>query len=227
MRTGDKIDRSIDRSFILARRWRRRLALLPAMALTGACVHEVPPPQPPERTMPPVASVPQTARPGLAQVIIATDVPARVGLRDAYGNDVPSRHEGAAAGRLCPTTPCVAVLPAGQYALDFWGIEDRGRLSSSWITVTHDTEVVDHTLGRQNASVAQPIGIVLLGVGAVLLSWAAFDAVASADQSHRDSSTDAALALTGLGSAAVGGVLLGVSPTTLQRGTTTQWTPSP
>jgi hypothetical protein len=215
-------------SLLIAKRWGTATWFLAIIASVEACiVHEVAPPPVPERTMPAVPNASGEVRAGMARVAIATDVPARVRLRDADGRELPrDTVQGAAPwGRLCTETPCAVTLPRGRYQLNFWAVYDGGRSSSASVTFAHDSEVVNHALGQERVGAGQPIGAGLIVVGTALLAWAALSVVVKGGNDNHDVAPEKGMAVGALGGIVVGGVLLGVSATTRQPGSTTQWSP--
>lgn len=160
-----------------------------------------------------------------SRVYVVTDVPAHVLL--ASGGTVVTRNGESVyvptGTVLCATTPCTVTVPFGDYELAFIGADDRDRESVIAVHAEHASEVVNHRLGRHQASVGKPIGLVAMTVGAVAL----LTTISLTKGNWNDAST--AVRTVGLGSVAsiaFGGALFFASPTYHQEGSTTQWTPA-
>lgn len=202
------------------------------VATTGCGTVQLKPPPPPPAQMPelPAAAAGESSSiraetADASRVFVTTDVPAHVLL--ASGGTVVTRNGESVyiptGTVLCATTPCAITVPFGDYELAFVGADDRDRESVISVHAEHATEVVNHRLGRHQASVAKPIGLVAMAVGAVALGIT----LGLTEGKATESST--ALRTLGLGSIAsiaFGGALFFASPTYHQEGATTQWTPA-
>ena len=205
------------------------LSLFVSLSAVGCAAGTVPVEAPPA----PAPSMPDVGIPdvapdaGLARVLISTDVPARVvGVAEL----ALATHRGLATGTsehlVCEATPCAVTLPYGDHELVFKALDDPERGSTVTIHVLQSTVVVNHTLGRRHESKAPAWGSVLIGAGIIVLGVAAV----LAGEQGRDGSADyqpgiAAAALGGFGGIIAGGIIIRASPTTVQDGSTTEWTP--
>jgi hypothetical protein len=200
------------------------LALIPFAAAACAPTNVVPPPAPPQASYPSEITVPEvSAESGLARVVISTDVPARV---ERLEHIIVSYRSGTSRVLLCDPTPCAVTLPYGDHELVFTAKADAERTSSATIHAREQTVVVNHALGQLHHSSGEGTGVALLLTGLLIVGIAG--GVAAAENKNGGMSTDAkqvvgVLALAGLGSLAVGGIVLAASPTTIQEGATRQW----
>lgn len=204
------------------------------MASQAACVRHLEPPEAPERDVPAVPHDPDVDRGGLARVYVTSDVPARVvstasveGTVRAPLAVVASKANLTASQLLCAETPCVVTLPYGDHELAFVGTKDPERVASTLVRVRHPTEVVNQALGR-DAGNGDIVFAVLGGLGVVSLVTA-LAVLAPDDDGRRASARDREvagwLALGGLGSITLGGLVWAVSPSIRQEGSTNQWSP--
>lgn len=179
-----------------------------------ACVRQLPPPPPPALHVPEGAVTEDTAS-GFSRLTISTDVPARV-ERIA---GVPS-HRGPMRELLCSETPCTVTLPYGDHELEFEGLKDGGRRSSTVVRLATPNEVLEHTLGTQRSSAGQVLGFMLITAG--LATIITVGALASSDR-RAGSPDDSALQIgagIGAGGLVLGGALMAASPGTRQDGAT-------
>lgn len=165
--------------------------------------------------MPALATPLPPAGSGLARVIISTDVPAQV-----------ERATRDAAESLCAVTPCTVLLPYGDHELSFTGLEDTARQSSAVVHATRDTVVLNHTLGQRRQSAGEQAGLTLVSIGVVVMAVAL--GITRHDSSEsRDDSAAVDVGMAGLSGIVLGGLVAATSPSKLQDGSTTQWSPEP
>jgi hypothetical protein len=165
---------------------------------------------------------------GFARTVFSSDIPARV---ERVDHITVRYREGTSRTLLCNPTPCAVTLPYGDHEVVFTAIADAERTSTVTVHARERTVVVNHTLGQVHHSPGQAGGAGALVFGILLVSIAAGIAAAP----HHDGSvmsTDekqalGGLALGGLVSITVGGIVLAASPTTIQDGATHQWNPPP
>lgn len=184
------------------------------ICLTG-CVRTVAEPQlpAPEKSWPLVA--PPVAEEGSAQVLIDTDVPARISLDDGR--------------ELCAFTPCSFPAEYGTYRLVFQGLKDTDRKSTFTMEVQQKTVVLNHVLGREHRPIGpQAFGVVLSTVGVLITSLAVVLAVDDCNCQLSDRApTYGMAAAAGFGLTLLGGVITLAAPTVKREGSSTQWSPTP
>jgi hypothetical protein len=178
--------------------------------------------------MPDLMKLPPTGD-GIARVVIATDTRARVDrVSRVHFRNFSKREPAYSTELLCETTPCAVTLPYGDHELEFLGVDDPDRKSTATLGVHEGTVVLNHTLGRERTHPWRIASWVLLGSGAALLVSGGAIAVASGDKrSNETLDTYSALFASGLGALAVGGVVLFLTPTLEQPGSSTEWSPHP
>lgn len=216
-------------------------AVLLAPLLATGCTPTMlaPPPAPPEQV--PVIAGDTTASPavGFTHVRLTTDVPARVYLRsDVVGYP----HADMALGRhgiktlVCETTPCAFIVPYGDHELVIEGSESKeegalGQRTSyadrtgTTIVHAHGPEVViNESLGLQHFPAGRAVAAGMIFLGMVVAIGAA---VIAKDSGASRSTTAAGVAVGGLGSIVLGGVILAAVPSVEQPAAAHEWTPKP
>jgi len=178
--------------------------------------------------MPEVGALPDGGG-GMARVVLATDVPSRVErvthrVARIDRETAPVSTLGG-EGLLCAETPCVVTLPYGDHELVFKGTRDHERGSSTMLAVRRPTVVLNHTLGRVHVPRGQTVGWILALSGGLLLGVGL--GLAANDQNRRGvfEPTASSLALAGLGTITLGGIVSLIFPSTKQEGASTQWSP--
>jgi hypothetical protein len=147
-------------------------------------------------------------------------VPARVGV---YAHAV----RAFTRELLCAETPCTVSLPHGEYELLFEGLRDRDRHGSALVRVEGTKTMVNHALGQNRTHPVRPFGVAGMVAGGILLATAAVLAMNASNRDVQVYPEAKPMALIGLGSVLIGGIVVGITPATVQEGATTQWSPSP
>lgn len=162
---------------------------------------------------------------GLSRVVITTDVPSRV---ERFSH-VEATRVGPVFGRevLCAETPCTVSLPYGDHELYFDALGDRDRHGTAFVKIRRATTVVNHTLGQSRTHPVRPLGAAVVTAGLIVLFTSAVIAGAAQKRGTAVPQEAKPMALIGLGSIVFGGIVVGITPTTVQDGATTQWTPTP
>jgi hypothetical protein len=211
--------------------------LLAPLLSTGCATTVLPPPPAPPETLPVIAgdATPAPAA-GFTRVRLTTDVPARVYLRaDALGG---TRKYGPREIRtlVCETTPCAFVVPFGDHELETTGSESKelnemgestsyAERTARTVLHAHAPEVVlNETLGWQHTPAGRVAGASMIVLGMVVAIGAADVAKGTGNSS---SSAAGGLAVAGLGSIVLGGILLAAVPSVEQPASTREWTPKP
>lgn len=203
------------------------LSTLLASTQCACGLQKVAAPRAPEASMPDIEELPPAGG-GLARVVIGTDVPALV-ERITHRNANPRTAQAPASAYggevlLCAETPCAVTLPYGDYELAFKGTRDSERSGHVLLVVRRETVVLNHTLGRTHRPAGQGVAWALAMTGALLLGVA----YGLADSQRLSRSTVAAapsVAVAGLGTMLLGGIVGLASPGTHQEGSSTQWSP--
>ena len=155
---------------------------------------------------------------GFSRVVFTTDVPAGVyevtDQRGRNGKVVRAIDRTP----VCEPTPCAALLAYGDHELEFFAV-DREHFGTVKVHVDKDEKIVNQTLNLRHEPVTHFVGIMGAIVGVGLVSLAAIWALQKemTPQGNRD------LAFTGLGTVAVGGLMMLLSPVQKREGATTQW----
>ncbi len=198
--------------------------LLAALSST-ACTRTIPPPPAPAPAMPALEAQPGEPESGMARVFFSTDVPARVTRVTTGSVSRGWRTYGVKLdGLLCESTPCAVTLPYGDYEIAFEGVANDDRRGAAVVHVRRPTEVVNHHLGKKEASAAHSLGIGLAGLGVVLLG-VLVGVAETTKPTPQARQVAQGLAAGGLGSLFLGGTLMMASPEIHQEGSTTQWAP--
>jgi hypothetical protein len=193
-------------------------SLLFALPLVGCTYQRLPPPEPPARDLPPQEEALPTESSGLSRIIITTDVPARV-ERYTHGYRPFMRVP------LCSQTPCTVSLPYGEYELFFEGLTEKTRLSTAHVRIQRATTIVNHALGQTRHDPARGLGAFVVAGGIIALAAAAALAAHANKMGDPRPPEVTQLVAGGVGAIVIGGIVIGVSPTKVQEGATTQWTP--
>jgi len=191
------------------------LAFLFSSASVACTTTVLPPPEPPPRELPPQEEPLPTESDGLSRVIITSNVPARV-ERVRHGKEL-----------LCAETPCTVTLPYGDYELVFTGRSDHQRTSTALVSVRRPSTVVNHALGQERGNPLRVVGALVFVTGLAMVVVAAAMAEDANEKNERTPKEAAPVAMAGFGSVLFGGLIIGLTPTKIQEGSTTQWTPSP
>jgi hypothetical protein len=145
-------------------------------------------------------------------------------------SDEPARVERDAQ-MLCPRTPCVVNLPAGEHDLVFRSLADDERRGVATVRGMREPSVVKQTMGAERGrGIASGFGYGLIAAGVLSFAagivWTDVEEIQD-EQCERNciDRTGSRIMLTAGVLAVIGGaVLLEMDRPTSQRATTRQWT---
>jgi hypothetical protein len=213
----------------------RSLVVASLLAAWAPACAVLPPPAEPEATVPDVVAPKVAEDAGVSRVLIDTDVPASVARVLEGEASFGGWHRGGTRDitfrtPLCEETPCAVVLPYGDYEIEATALDDRERKVSTVVHADASTVVVNAILPVRLNRLARGAGIGAIAIGltaaAVGIGVAALGSSPSSNVGASGGTLGAVTALSGLGLAGFGAVLLATNPLE-QAGVTREWTPPP
>jgi len=175
-----------------------RVAVLTVLvpALLVGCVRHLPPPTPPERTLPAIVLPSDPPAPNHGRVVL--DSPASpAGVEVIESRMEVEGRVGVQTRRLCGT-PCAADLPLGQHELRFTE-ENGGQKHVITVDVAATNTAVRVALGKKPGSTFVPgLGIGLAALGGISLG------VLANGWANGDTSGEENLTILSVGALAVG-----------------------